>query len=333
MKQKHFDVMICDFDRALYVAAKSVEKSTVIITNKKTGESEEFENVSTFWGRGKEPKGLLGTFLRLLGVKSPKSDWIIEEKVVLSEEITDHLEEAKRQVAFAVGAIKRSGLADDYLLCIGGDENFRYDVATIKPYKGERPDKPLIYQELKEAVIDQYKIRVNIAEGWEADDTLGMYAAENQEYYKKYGKWKYVLNYIDKDLKQLVGPYVVTGREDEGLKLITPKEAAINFATQLLTGDDTDNIPGLPDISTELREKYNLPKRKGCGEKAAEAVIRSCSTTKEIYERIVELYKDYYKDDWKDTLNENFRLLWMLRKKDINANVFDDLLDKMKVDY
>lgn len=332
-KQTHFEKIVVDFDKILFTASSAMEVKTVIVKNLKTGEEEEFENISTFWGLGKEPKALLGTFLRLLGVKSPKSDWEVTPKVQLREDITDHLEEAKRKVSYAVGQIKALNVADDYVLCIGGDENFRYDVAVTQPYKGARGPKPLLFQELKEDFLAQYGKRVHVAEGWEADDTLGMYASASQSQHRKTGEYKYILMYEDKDLKQLSHPYIHLVHQEEGIQYISPMEAATHFAKQMLEGDkSTDNIPGIGKISKDTKEKYKL-KTTACGPATANAILKGCNDPKELFERVVDAYRESHGDVWKEYINEQFRLLWMLRTPNIEANIFDELLDKLKVEY
>lgn len=332
-KQTHFEKIVVDFDRILLIASSAMEVKTVIVKNIKTGEEAEFENISTFWGLGKEPKALLGTFLRLLGVKSPKSDWEVTEKVQLNSDITNHLEEAKRKVSYEVGKIKALNVADDYILCIGGKDNFRYDVAVTQPYKGARGPKPLLFEEIREDFLAQYGKRVHVAEGWEADDTLGMYAAESQAHYRKTGKYKYILMYEDKDLRQFAHPMIHLVNQDEGIQEITPMGAATHFAKQMLEGDkSTDNIPGLGKISKDLKEKYKL-RTTSCGPATANAILKGCNDPKELFERVVEAYRESHGDVWKEYINEQFRLLWMLRTPNIEVNIFNELLDKLKVEY
>lgn len=333
-KQEYFEKIIVDFDKYLYTAAKSLEVTTVIVTNNKTGESHEFENVSTHWGLGKEVKGWCGVYARLFGVKTTKADWTVEPKVELRDDIVNHIDEGLKQIAYSVGAIKNLGLADNYLLCIGGENNFRYDVATTVPYKGERPDKPLMYQELREAFIAQYKRRVHIAENMEADDSLAIFATESQKEYLKTGKYKYLLAYVDKDINQVWGPHITPDKKEEGIQWIERFDAAKFFAEQMLKGDKgTDNIIGLKDCGDATREKYNLGKRKGCGEKSAQTILRGADTITELFQRVVDAYKDYHGECWKEYINENFRLLWMLRRPEIGVNIFEELLDKIGVRY
>src|SRR5690606_24481081 len=122
---------------------------------------------------------------------------------------------------------------------------------------GKRKEKPLIFQDLKDKVVSQYRSRIKLAEGCEADDVLGWYATENQREFTKTGKYPYVLAYIDKDLKQLWGASINIENLTQGIEYITPKEAVKYLCIQLLKGDKaTDNILGLGKLSEETREMY-----------------------------------------------------------------------------
>src|SRR5690606_18010061 len=202
---------------------------------------------------------------------------------------------------------------------------------------------------LKEDVFSQYKKKIHVANGVESDDVCGMYAAKNQDIFLRTGTYPYVLCFEDKDLKQLWGPWIHFGRKEEGIQWITPLEAATHFAAQLLKGDKAvDNIQGLPDLAIETREKYSLRKGKGCGDVAAETILRGCKDIKEVFTRVVDTYKLYYGEEvhevkthrgetlkytWKDFLNENARLLFMLRTEDVNWDIFSGLLDRLGVGY
>ena len=79
----------------------------------------------------------------------------------------------------------------------------------------------------------------------------------------------------------------------------------LNFYMQLLTGDSTDNIPGL----------------KGVGPKTAEKVLANCTTEEELYAAVLICYinhkpfMDYPREDIEDMIVRNARLLWIRKEE------------------
>jgi hypothetical protein len=113
-------------------------------------------------------------------------------------------------------------------------------------------------------------------------------------------------------------------------------------------GDTIDTIPGLPTLTPGLFKKYGLRKTKGLGEKSARGVVEGSSTAKEVFERVVEAYREYYGEDklpfenykgeksernWIDHMNEMYRLLRM--RTDIAKDVghVSEFLNKLGVNY
>jgi len=128
--------------------------------------------------------------------------------------------------------------------------NFRYEVAKIVPYKGNRAEtrKPLMMAEIKEYVLRKYK--THVVKDIEVDDALGLYQDDTT-----------VISTQDKDLNGVPG-WRVGGKgpfqHKDGLRLITPDEALRFFYCQLLSGDSTDNIVGLYRYGLVKAEKYYL---------------------------------------------------------------------------
>lgn len=218
----------------------------------------------------------------------------------------------------------------DFKIALHGSGNFREEVATITPYKGNRKDKPMFHQQVKDYAFKKYKGILLIAEGEEADDvcSIQMY----QEWKRVKGKKKdfnLCLAHVDKDLDQTTGwhynydkhTYYWIGRE----------EAAYNFYMQLLTGDATDCILGLVDLPKDIRQEYGL-KGKGIGPKAAERLLEDCETPKDMMERVVSLYEVQYKDKWYSVMEENCRLLYM-RKEIGEMYSLGDKLESMGISY
>jgi len=127
--------------------------------------------------------------------------------------------------------------ADEYILFLTGKGNFREKLATIQPYKGNRVNnrKPEHYNALREYAIEHHGAIV--IDGAEADDALGIFLTSNDHYVDK------VIATIDKDLNGVPGMHYNWDKK-QGI-YVTDPDADLFFLQQILTGDATDNIPGL----------------------------------------------------------------------------------------
>lgn len=119
--------------------------------------------------------------------------------------------------------------------------NFRYSVATILPYKGNRYKliKPIHYDRIRNILINDYQ--ATVVEGQEADDQL---AISQTELFSKYANYeRSIIASIDKDLWTVPGyHYHLKTRQ---IDFVDDEQALCNFYRQLLTGDPVDNIPGI----------------------------------------------------------------------------------------
>lgn len=187
--------------------------------------------------------------------------------------------------------------ADEYQLYVTSDDksNFRYKLATIKPYKGHRKqEKPYWYTHIRNFLVD-FRGAIEVF-GMEADDAIAI------EQYKNINET--IICSRDKDLRMVPGwhyswnigdtpskkPYFI--QENEGLK---------NFYCQLLTGDPVDNIPGLYGVGTSSK----LLNR-----------VRDCSNEVGMYSIVRDEYEKRFGSYVDQFLLENARLLWMKRTED-----------------
>lgn len=128
---------------------------------------------------------------------------------------------------------------DQYFLALStGEKTFRHKEATILPYKGNRKDaaKPKYYEEIRKYLTNQWNAVT--FESVEADDVVALG--------QQYGMMPSVICSIDKDLLQVSGThYHIVSKE---IINVTPEEAKLNLWCQVLTGDATDNIPGIKGV-------------------------------------------------------------------------------------
>lgn len=133
-----------------------------------------------------------------------------------------------------------TGIAD-MRIYLSGENNYRYDVAVTTPYKAGRKTKPQHLQYCRDYLCRIYG--ATVINGYEADDAIASDMVKNGAFHCG----------IDKDIYQIPGKHYnfVTKEWRE----VTPDEATINLYRQILTGDKTDNIPGLPLIGDKKAAK------------------------------------------------------------------------------
>lgn len=115
-----------------------------------------------------------------------------------------------------------------------GDNNYRFQYGCdAYPYKGHRKDseKPEHYYDVKDFMVSN--LGAVVVNGIEADDQLGIDAVQHG----------FGIATIDKDLLGVPGWHY--NWMQRKAQLISPEDADRFFYRQLLTGDATDNIPGL----------------------------------------------------------------------------------------
>jgi DNA polymerase-1 len=154
---------------------------------------------------------------------------------------------------------------------LSGEDNFRSAIAET--YKAHRADaeRPYHLDACKNYLWDTYLAEAQ--DGLEADDLMGIRACILHAL-----PADYCICTTDKDLMGIPGCHYnwVTGQE----RLMSEREADLFFYTQLLTGDTTDNIPGL----------------KGCGPKGAQRILKKfyddpkLISTKALYSTVLDAY-------------------------------------------
>lgn len=122
----------------------------------------------------------------------------------------------------------------------------------ISTYKANRPPKPDFYLALapaiREHLLDRWGFQ-EAPEGYEADDAMASAAAK----FRREGK-THVLCGIDKDLKQIKGTHYNFNKKTS--VVVEWSEAQYVLATQLLMGDSTDNIGGVPGVGAVRAKKF-----------------------------------------------------------------------------
>lgn len=181
------------------------------------------------------------------------------------------------------------------------DRTFRHDLARTKPYKGNRNQpKPKYLQDVREYLISEYGARV--ANNIEADDEIGQALSAESD--------GAVSVSIDKDLLQISGWHY--DWVNDRVQRVSPKDADINFYTQMLTGDVTDNVPGLP----------------GMGKVGATKILNGVVSRADAATRVWMCYRGEFNttDKAREFFLEQAQLLYILREEPRFGGVFKSYL-------
>jgi DNA polymerase-1 len=146
-------------------------------------------------------------------------------------------------IASTLKKISTASGIHDMRIYLSGEDNFRYKVAKTKPYKGNRVGMvhPQFLNHCKQHLVDVYDaIRMD---GYEADDGIATDMMLTGAVHCG----------VDKDILQIPGRHYMYVKEE--WITVTPDDAAINLYRQVLMGDTSDNIPGIPGCGTKTAEK------------------------------------------------------------------------------
>lgn len=175
-------------------------------------------------------------------------------------------------------------------LYLTGSGNFREQMATILPYKGNRDPahKPKYYREIKDHMVAKWGAEV--VQGIEADDALATEQWANKDR-------STVICTIDKDL--LFG---VPGFNYNYVKQLVAytnvKDANLFLFRQMLEGDRTDNIPGIT----------------GLGPKRIDRLFADLDNDiDKVREMVKQKYKEHYGEQAEAAYAEVGELLWIRR--------------------
>jgi 5'-3' exonuclease len=174
---------------------------------------------------------------------------------------------------------------------LSGKRNFREDL--YPEYKANRASapKPKYYSDIRDYLYRNYG--AVITNGIEADDELGIRAAK----LAKEGH-PYIVASTDKDLKQIPGEHYDFVEKETWT--VSAKDSVTMFYQQLLSGDSTDNIPGITGVGPVKAAKH----------------LADCTSPKIMAETVYKAYQEFTGLECPDHIIDlNARLLWIFRKK------------------
>lgn len=159
--------------------------------------------------------------------------------------------------------MKKDLEAQAAVITLSMGDTFRHQI--FEPYKKGRGRKPVGTGEVKRWLIEEQGAKLK--PGIEADDTMGILST-----HPTLIKGEKIIVSADKDMMTIPGLLYRNGDIVE----ISPEEADWHWRMQTLTGDVTDNYPGL----------------KGFGEKKAEKFLTDLPEGDDPWPHIVQLYAD-----------------------------------------
>lgn len=345
---------VIDIDTLLYNAALAAQENYVIVKHKDSGKEKEFKTQTEFFGHySKRDGGWLATTnfdreSRGLPPFSPDDFEITQHTRLVGDGDLPPVAIAKGRFKSTMEWIQSQEWCSDFVICYGRGENFRYNEAHTQPYKANRSPKPLLLKEVADYMQYKYKDNIVYGEGIESDDVYGLIMFDA---WVRSGRDLDNVDCVgvvcDKDALQFPSIIFNFQKPEEGLRRVSPLEAAMHLGKQHLCGDTVDTIVGLPQIVPELAAKYGIRKSKSVGDTTAINYLKGCSTPKEVFERVIEAYRAYYGDEkkeftsfrgevmernWLDHLNEQFQLLRMRTNDSPNKHV-SEFLKQLGITY
>jgi len=209
---------------------------------------------------------------------------------VIKTRIVEPVSHSYHIVDSMVDAILNQLQTKDYTIYLSGKNNFREKVPYPVKYKGNRVERPIHLENVRGFLL--YKYKTVVTDGYEADDALGIMASTQPDV---------IICSSDKDLNQVPGKhYNLDSRE---IYQVDEMEGYRNYNSQLLTGDKTDNILGIPKI----------------GPVKASKLLEPCTTKEEMDAVVLDTYKKAFPQEWEQLLDSTRKLVWILREEPKNG--------------
>jgi len=200
---------------------------------------------------------------------------------------TAYLNAALKNFRAIIDKIVETAFADDALVAVKSDSNFRDDI--YDDYKGHRNRIP---EEMKNKFVPIIR-RMAVHQGLaiearyrEADDMLRIWEREAVA-----AGHEVVISSGDKDIDCIPGIHVHA--KTYNIRKLTPEYSMRFYYEQLLKGDPTDNIPGIPDI----------------GPVKAVKMLADCETEDDFRFMVASYYKELIGEDWRNYLLSNGKMI------------------------
>ena len=152
----------------------------------------------------------------------------------------------------------------------GAVPNFRFNI--YPEYKANRPETPDFVKKWRPTIIEAFEEWGFVGvDGMEADDAVAIAVEKYRDDYENI-----TVASFDKDLKQIPNITYYYMKEHKQMEIDNFK-AVYNLCYQMLMGDSTDNIKGIPKI----------------GPKTAEKILKDAKTKTQLIGNVLIAYKNY----------------------------------------
>lgn len=204
-----------------------------------------------------------------------------------------YMEECWERYQRAIAELEERFYAEGCLVAMKSPQNYRDLI--FNEYKLNRHKDPRKQNKFVPAIRQRAVAETNAVEavGREADDLLRMWATQAMS-----AGDPYIVVSIDKDLDCIPGMHFnPTTKEQYNVSVA---QAERFFYQQLLSGDPTDNIPGIPRI----------------GAVKAAGLLAGMTTAEEMQEQVVLMYASKFGKDWYNMLLSNGKMLYLQQHED-----------------
>lgn len=211
------------------------------------------------------------------------------------EEDAAYLRKSLDSFRSRLNEVAEAAWADDYLAAVKGPGNYRdllYPEYKANRHKDSKLSNHFVPLVRRLAAMEGLVVE---AEGREADDMLRIWANQCTQAGKDF-----VVCSIDKDLRCIPGKHLIIDLWNPCLIEVSEHEAKKLYYEQLLKGDPTDNIPGIPRV----------------GDVKAAKMLAGCKTDEEFQEIVVAQYISYYGNDWLSWFLSNAKMIHLQRHPD-----------------
>lgn len=218
--------------------------------------------------------------------------------------------QARRNLELKIESARVAAGADDVSILVtssASHKGHRYAISRVKQYQGKRSHsrRPKNWQFMRELI--ERDPRSTVTDTLEADDLFHINSV-------RLGDENVAILTQDKDLRMVPGWHL--NWDSHSLVRVHPETWEIEvdgkvfgrkwFWLQMLHGDSTDNVPGLPKATFDGKQKL-------CGEVTAQTILSGCRSEFEARVAVYSQYEAYYGAGWEVTLLEQACLLWMRR--------------------